>query len=130
MGTNVNAARVIYESFAAGDIGAFLAALDDRVEWVYPDGAAYDTQVGPPALAENVLAAVARDFAEFTATVDEYIDGGDVVCAIGRYGGTASETRTPLDIGFVHVLRFAKDGRIARFQEYADTFTMRQALGR
>src|SRR5215216_1892077 len=30
MGTNVNAARVIYESFAAGDIGAFLAALDDR----------------------------------------------------------------------------------------------------
>src|SRR5215217_4567352 len=79
MGTNVNAARVIYESFAAGDIGAFLAALDDRVEWVYPDGAAYDTQVGPPALAENVLAAVARDFAEFTATVDEYIDGGDVV---------------------------------------------------
>ena len=104
--------------------------MDDRVEWVYPDGASYDTQVGPQALAENVLAAVARDFTEFTATVDEYIDGGDVVCAIGRYGGTASETGTPLDINFVHVLRFAPDGRITRFQEYADTYTMRHALGR
>ena len=62
--------------------------------------------------------------------VDEYIDGGDVVCAIGRYGGTASGTGTPLDIHFVHVLRFSADGRIARFQEYADTYTMRQALGR
>src|SRR5215211_2011223 len=57
MGTNVSAARVIYASFAAGDIAAFLAALGDRVDWVYPDGAAYDTQVGPQALAENVLAA-------------------------------------------------------------------------
>ena len=71
MGTNVNAARVIYESFADGDIAAFLAALDDRVDWVYPDGAAYDTQVGPQALAENVLATVARDITDFTATVDE-----------------------------------------------------------
>jgi 2-(1,2-epoxy-1,2-dihydrophenyl)acetyl-CoA isomerase len=81
-------------------------------------------------LAENVLAAVARDFTDFTATVGEYIDGDDVVCAIGRYGGTASETGTPLDIHFVHVLRFAPDGKIARLQEHPDTYTMRHALGR
>ena len=86
--------------------------------------------VGPQALAENVLAAVARDFTDFTATVDEYVDGGDVVCAIGRYGGTASETGAPLDIDFVHVLRFIPDSKIARFQEYADTYTLRQALRR
>ena len=86
--------------------------------------------VGPQALAENVLAAVARDFIDFTATVDEYVDGGDVVCAIGRYGVTASETGAPLDIDFVHVLRFTPDSKIARFQEYADTYTLRQALRR
>ena len=73
---------------------------------------------------------MAAEFTDFTATADEYVDGGDVACALGRYGGTASETGTPIDIGFVHVLRFANDGRIDRFQEYADTYTMRQALGR
>jgi uncharacterized protein len=130
MDTNVNAARVIYESFANGDIGAFLAALDDRVNWVYPDGGPYDTQIGPQALAENVLTAVATEFTDFTATVDEYIDGGDVVCAIGRYGGTGNATATPIDLDFVHVLRSGPDGKITRFQEYTDTFTIRQVLGR
>jgi ketosteroid isomerase-like protein len=130
VGTNVDAARAIYESFASGDIPGFLAALDERVEWVYPPGAAYASQVGPDAVAANVLSPVAEEFSDFTVTVDEYVDGGDVVCTVGRYGGTATATGTPLDVIFVHRLRFTPDGKLARFQEHADTFTIRQTLGR
>ena len=88
---SAGSASVVHEAGAHG----IFDDMDDRVDWVSPDGAFYDTQVGPQALAENVLAAVAGEFTDFSVTVDEYVDGGDVVCAIGRYGGTASETSDP-----------------------------------
>jgi ketosteroid isomerase-like protein len=120
----------MYEAFAKGDVQAVAAAMDDHVEWVYPEGGLYDTQVGPQAVAENVFAAVASDFNDFTVTVDEYVEGGDVVCTIGRYGGTGVETGKQFDNDFVHVLRFGADGKLVRYQEYTDTHVARQVRGR
>jgi ketosteroid isomerase-like protein len=62
--------------------------------------------------------------------VHEFVDGDDVVCAIGRYGGKAAASGNRFDIEFVHVLRFGPHGRITRYQEYSDTYTSRQVLGR
>jgi uncharacterized protein len=130
MSKNVDTARAMYEAFGRGDVEAVLREMDDNVEWFYPEGAIYQTQVGPQAIAANVFAAVAKEITDFTVTVDEYVDGGDVVCTIGRYGGTGAETGKPLNNDFVHVLRFGADGKLVRYQEYTDTYTERQVLGR
>jgi hypothetical protein len=130
MGKNVDTARGMYEAFARGDVEAVLGAMDPNIDWVYPEGALYETQVGPQAVAENVFGPVAKEIPDFTVTVDECVDGGDVVCTIGRYGGTGAATGQPLNSDFVHVLRFGADGKLVRFQEYTDTFTERQVVGR
>ncbi len=129
MGKNADTAREMYEAFGKGDVQAVLAAMDDNVEWVYPAGGLYDTQVGPQAVAEHVFAPVAQDFNNFTVTVDEYVEGGDVVCTIGRYGGTGVKTGKEFDNDFVHVLRFGADGKLVRYQEYTDTHVARQVRG-
>ena len=129
MGKHTGTARGMYEAFGRGDVDAVLAAMDDDVEWVYPEGGLYDTQVGPHAVAENVFAPVMQDFSDFTVTVDEYVEGGDVVCTIGRYGGTAVETGKVFDNDFVHVLRFGENGKLVRYQEYTDTHVARQVRG-
>jgi ketosteroid isomerase-like protein len=130
MGNNVDTARGMYEAFAKGDIDAVLGAMDPNVDWVYPEGALYVTQAGPAAVAENVFAPVAQDFMDFTVTVDEYVDGGDVVCTIGHYGGTGAQTGKPFNNDFVHVLRFGADGKLVRWQEYTDSYVARQVRGR
>jgi hypothetical protein len=130
MGKNVDTARGMYEAFARGDVEAVLGAMDPNIDWVYPEGALYETQVGPQAVAENVFGPVAKEIPDFTVTVDEYVDGGDVVCTIGRYGGTGAATGQSLNSDFVHVLRFGADGTLVRFQEYTDTFTERNVVGR
>jgi ketosteroid isomerase-like protein len=130
MGKNVETARGIYEDFAKGDVEAVLGAMDPNIDWAYPEGAMYRTQVGPQAVAENVFAAVVKEIPDFTVTVDEYVDGGDVVCTIGRYGGTGAETGQSLTNDFVHVMRFGADGKLVRWQEYTDTATLHQVFGR
>ena len=130
MGKHEDTARGMYEAFARGDVQAVLAAMDDTVEWVYPEGGLYDTQVGPQAVAENVFAPVMKDFNDFTVTVVEYVEDGDVVCTIGRYGGTGVETGKKFNNDFVHVLRFGANGKLVRYQEYTDTHVARQVRGR
>ena len=56
----------------------------------------------------------------FTAVPDTFIDGGDHVVVLGRYGGTMKNGGAPLDSPFCHVFRF-HGGKVATFQQYTDT---------
>ena len=56
----------------------------------------------------------------FTAVPSTYIDGGDHVVVLGRYGGTAKNGGTSLDAPFCHVYRF-DGGKAVSFQQYTDT---------
>ena len=49
-----------------------------------------------------------------------FIDGGDHVVVLGRYGGTMKEGGAPLDAPFCHVYRFHGD-KAVMFQQYTDT---------
>ena len=64
----------------------------------------------------RLLAAIDR----FTATPDRFVDGGDDVVVLGRYGGTMKHDGATLDAAFCHVYRFEGD-RIASFQQYTDS---------
>ena len=51
----------------------------------YADGNPY---VGPEAVAQGVLARCVDEWHGFTVAIDEIIDAGDTVIALGRYLGT------------------------------------------
>lgn len=56
----------------------------------------------------------------FAAVPDRFIDGGDDVIVLGRYGGTMKNNGATLDAPFCHVYRFSGD-RIMSFQQYTDS---------
>ena len=47
----------------------------------------FESQVGPQAVAENIFGSIATQLEGFSVTANEIVDGGDIVAAIGRYGG-------------------------------------------
>ena len=66
-------------------------------------------------------------FARLLAAIDNFsvvpgtfIDGGDHVVVLGRYGGTMKDGGAKLDSPFCHVFQFHGD-KIVAFQQYTDT---------
>jgi ketosteroid isomerase-like protein len=56
----------------------------------------------------------------FTAVPGTFIDGGDHIVVLGRYGGTMKDGGATLDSPFCHVYRFHADKAVT-FQQYTDT---------
>ena len=129
MGINADAVRGLYEAFSKGDVAAVLAAMDDKIHWEEPASVPFENQIGPQAVAENIFGPVTDQIEGFAGTIDEVVDGGDVVCVMGVYNGTGAKTGIELDTEFVHVWRFGPDGKITGFRSYTDTHLWRQVLG-
>lgn len=130
--TNVELVRGIYDAFATGDVPAVLGAMSPDIVWneadshPYADGNPY---VGPQAVLEGVFARCIGEWDNFAVQIDELLDAGDTIVALGRYTGTYKATGKPQNTQLVHVWRI-KDGKIARFQQHADTLHMAQVMGR
>jgi len=128
---NVALIRGIYDGFAAGDVAAVLGAMRPDIVWneaenfPYADGNPY---VGPDAVAQGVLARCIGEWDGFAVRVDEILDAGDTIVALGRYSGTYKATGTPISAQLAHVWRVA-DGKAAAFQQYADTLQVTRATG-
>jgi ketosteroid isomerase-like protein len=56
----------------------------------------------------------------FTVVPDRFVDGGDDVVVVGRYGGTMKHDGAKLDAPFCHVFRFKGD-RMISFQQFTDS---------
>lgn len=128
---NVDLIRGIYDGFAAGDVGAVLGAMKPDIVWneaenfPYADGNPY---IGPQAVAEGVFARCVGEWDGFAVAIDEILDAGDTIVALGRYHGTNKATGMPMKAQLVHVWRVA-DGKVAAFQQYADTLQVARASG-
>lgn len=129
LGAHADSIRKLYDAFGSGDVPAVLAAMDDKIDWQEPAGLPYENQVGPQAVAENIFGPVTTQIEGFSVAAEEIIDGGDVIAAIGTYGGKGATNGVTLDTEFVHVWRFGADGKITGFRTYTDTHQWRQALG-
>jgi ketosteroid isomerase-like protein len=127
---NVAVVRGLYDGFAAGDVGAVLGSMNPDIVWYeaenfpYADGNPY---VGPQAIAEGVFARCIGEWDGFTVHVDEILDAGDTVVALGRYTGTCKATGKPMNAQLAHVWRVS-DGKVARFQQYTDTLQATEAM--
>lgn len=121
----------VYQAFATGDVAGVLGRMSPNIVWneaenfPYADGNPY---VGPGAVAKGVFARCIGEWDGFAVSIDEILDAGDTVVALGRYLGTYKATGKVMRTQLVHVWRIA-DGRVVRFQQYADTLQVARVIG-
>ena len=123
--------RSLYDAFAQGDVPTVLGSFDPEIVWMEAENINYadrNPYRGPQAVAEGVFMRIGQDWQDYRVNVEEIIDSGDTVVALGRYMATNKSTKQPLNAQFVHVWRL-RDGRIVRFQQYADTAQFARVTG-
>lgn len=129
--SNVAVVRGLYDAFATGDIPAVLGRMSPDIVWTeaenfpYSDGNPY---IGPQAVLEGVFARCGGEWDGFAVAVDELIDGGHTVVALGRYLGKYKATGRTQNTQLVHVWRLA-EGKVTRFQQFADTLQVARVIG-
>lgn len=131
MADSVATVRSIYEAFGRGDVQTVLGLMSEKVEWNEAEHFTYWTGgpfVGPQAVLNGVFARIGQDFDGFTVDVGRVVGCGDTVLSEGRYRGTVKATGKRLDVQVAHVWD-VRDGKVVRFQQYADTWQVAQATG-
>lgn len=128
MQSALQAVQAVYAAMASGHLPGMLTAIDERMAWNEPASLPYTSQVGPNAIAEKIFTKAFEDVEGLTITPTEFIDGGDTIVALGRYGGRGSRTAIALDTRFVHIWRL-RDGKLVYFRTYTDTRRWLDALG-
>ncbi|HRK65873.1 MAG TPA: nuclear transport factor 2 family protein [Terricaulis sp.] len=128
---NVALIQGIYDAFAAGDVAGVLGRMSADIVWneaenfPYADGNPY---TGPEAVAQGVFARCGSEWDGFAVDVEELLDAGDTIVALGRYRGTYKATGRSQNTQLVHVWRLA-GGKAVRFQQYADTLQVARIIG-
>jgi ketosteroid isomerase-like protein len=115
--------KAAYAAFARNDPSVLFGAMDPAINWNEAEGnplADRNPYVGPQAIGDGVFARLVAAIDQFTAVPTTFVDGGDHVVVLGRYGGTIKDSGASLDAQFCHVYRF-HDGKAATFQQYTDT---------
>ncbi|HEX4806117.1 MAG TPA: nuclear transport factor 2 family protein [Conexibacter sp.] len=116
-----------YKLFESGEEERVFAQLADDVEVIQTEAVPWGGRVQG---VEQFKAFFDRlhDYVHTTATIEELIESGEDVVAIGRTRGTANSTGAPIDIRIVHVWRVV-DGRITLFHPFVDAPALRRAMG-
>lgn len=129
MTTPTEAAKAFYAAVAQGDIPGVVNALHPDLHWTEAEGFPYfsGTWHSPQDVVDKLLVPLMRDWNSFTATAHDFIETGDRVVSIGVYAGVAKATGNTMRAPFVHIWQ-VRDGKLARFDMYTDTWLVRQAL--
>ena len=128
---NVAVIKGLYAAFSAGDVPAVLGSMSPNIVWNEAENFRYadnNPYSGPEAIATGVFARCVGEWDGFAVAMDDLIDGGDRVIALGRYSGSFKETGSQMNPQAVHVWTL-KDGKIVAFQQYIDTLDVARATG-
>ena len=122
--SNVEIVRCIYKAFSEGDMETINQLLSPSVEWIESDGIPYGGAFhGYEAVVEGVFSKIGAEWIDFTARVDEFIDAGDVVVALGADSGTYKATGKKMSAPTASIWT-VKDGKIVKFRQYIDTLAV------
>lgn len=111
-----------YAAFAKNDPSVLFGAMDPSIQWNEAEGfplADGNPYIGGQAIGERVFGRLLATIDNFTAVPTRFIDGGDDVVVLGRYGGKNKSGAT-IDAQFCHVYQF-RNGKIVSFQQFTDT---------
>lgn len=128
--SNAQTIQAAYAAFANNDPTVLFGAMAPDIQWHEAQGnplADRNPYVGAQAVGEGVFGRLLAAIDHFSAVPDRYVDGGDDVIVLGRYGGTMKHSGATLDAPFCHVYRF-EGGRIVSFQQYTDTAQWAQLM--
>lgn len=129
MTTSIDTVRGFYDALGRGDVPGVLALLHSELEWTEAERFPYysGTWRSPQEILNNLFVPLARDWDGFSAKAHDFIAEGDRVVSLGVYSGTFKSTRRSMTAPFAHVWT-VRDGRIAKFDMYADTAKVLEAL--
>jgi len=119
--TPIQTVRDFYNSLAPGRRAELMEILDPHVEVELPEGFPGGGGIfrGLKAYIEDFVYVFYGMF-DVELPVDEYLEAGDTVVAIGRIKGTAVTTGIPVDASFVHIWT-VHQGHLVRGRMYGDT---------
>ena len=83
--------QAAYAAFGRNDPSVLFGAMDPAISWNEAEGnplADRNPYVGPQAVGEGVFGRLLAAIDNFSAVPTTFIDGGDHVVVLGRYGGT------------------------------------------
>jgi uncharacterized protein len=128
MSDKIEVVTAAYDAFGCGDIERVLDLISE-VEWTEAAGMPYGgTYRGGKAVLENVFSPLGGDVRNFVVRPDELLPvDDDRVLAIGTYRGDGENGA--VNVRFAH-LWTVRGNKIARFEQFADTHTFRQAVGK
>jgi uncharacterized protein len=119
----------LYEAFGRRDIPAVLALLSPDVEWgepANPFNPAGGTRRGHAGFLEWIR--IGRDAEEILVLEPrQFLLDSDSVAVVGYTKCLAKPTGTVYETEFVHLVTF-EDGKVARFQEFFDTYIAGEAF--
>ncbi|MFI0424396.1 nuclear transport factor 2 family protein [Spongiactinospora sp. 9N601] len=128
MSDNLDAVRASYAASANGDVNGIVSLLAPDARWTEMAGFPYGgTYVGADEVLSKVFAKLGGEWEGYQADPEEFVDGGDVIVAIGHYSGTYRATGKHMRVRFTHVWHM-KDGVATRFEQFTDTALVREAL--
>jgi ketosteroid isomerase-like protein len=120
--------KAAYAALGRNDPSVLFGAMDSAITWNEAEGnplADRNPYVGPQAVGEGVFGRLLAAIDGFTAVPSTFIDGGDYVVVVGRYGGTLKQSGARLDAPFCHVYRF----QATRRSRFSSTPTPRSGRG-
>ena len=128
MKLNIEIIKELYADFAIGNGAGIEAIFEKDIEWIqmkgFPGGGHF---FGFNEIAENVFKGFGKNWTNWKAITDEFVDAGDSVFVIGRYLGTYNTTQKSMEAEFVHRYTL-KDGKVIRFNQYTDTKLVADAI--
>ncbi len=124
---NLRIVQDLYDAFGRKDEARIHQLLAADVEWIqcagFPGGG---RRQGVEEVLEKVFAGLHDEWRDWRVEVDEFLDAGASIVALGRYAGTHGETGRSMEAVFAHVYDVA-DRRITRFRQFTDTVPLVEA---
>ncbi|MFQ4142895.1 nuclear transport factor 2 family protein [Chlorogloeopsis sp. ULAP02] len=126
--SNLDIVKRLYTAFSDRDQNTILQIFDPNIEWIqnegFPGGGRH---FGVDAILNDVFAKFRSEWDTWQAVVEEWLDAGDTIIALGEYRGIYKSTGKSTKAAFAHVYRL-KDNRIVKFQQYTDTLKVAEAM--
>ena len=128
---NLSTIKGVYNAFATGDFPGFLNAMDPNIEWneaesfPYADGNPY---IGPDAVVQGVMSRIGADWEYWTISDQVYhVTMEAMVIVTARYNAKHKISGKVIRAQVTHMWTL-KEGKITKFQQYADTLQVTQAM--
>ena len=128
---NINVIKKLYDDFAKGDIPAVGTAMDEIIEWheaesfPYADGNPY---IGFEAILNGVFARIGAEWEYWNLTDLNYNEmSNNMILVTGRYQAKYKKNSAIINLQMAHLFSL-KDGKIIKFQQFADTKGIADAI--